>query len=469
MQSFLSKVLEDVLKTGPDLRAYCFVLPNKRSALFLKQELRSSLASNSFFPAILSIEEFMEKLSGYQVLDPIALLFEFYSVFKEASTEKKQESFESFSKWARILLQDFNELDGNLADAMSVFGYIYEARRVENWTVDGSGQSKMVQGYIDFHKKIPGYYRGLEQRMEKLKAGYQGYVYKKAFESISGDKRNLPGLSILIAGFNALSRSEEKVVTELLESGRAQIYWDDDSFYELSESSAGSFLKQYRNSWPYYRNEPFRWTENNLDSPKVIHLHGLPKNISQIKHAGNLLKRMEEKGVLSRTALILGNEKLLPVLLNSLPEEVKEANITMGYDLQNVALGTFFESLFRLHLNRQSRGERNVFYYKDLQPLFTDPQLRMHCLSDPRFKKNWDESILKEKAIYLSHEDVIGLTKPGSSLHYLFDLLFSDWEDDIDAIIVKICAVIDGLRSENEPDRMETEMIFRFHTIFTSC
>ena len=467
MQSFLSKVLQDVLRISPELMGYCFVLPNKRSALFLKEELRKSLKPNSFFPDILSIEEFMEQLSGYRVLDRIGLLFEFYSVFKEGADKKDSESFESFSKWAHILLQDFNELDGNLADAESVFRYICEARRVENWSVDGSGQSELVRNYIAFHELIPGYYRGMQDRMDSLRAGYQGYVYKKASESIVGDRPDSTSIKYVFAGFNALSKSEEKVIEELLQADRAQVYWDDDFFYEESESSAGSFLSRYRNSWPHFRTNEFKWIEKNIDSPKVIHLHGLPKNISQIKHAGSLLKQLATQGLMSETALILGNEKLLPVLLNSLPEEVSEANITMGYELQNVALSRFFESLFSLHMHRQGRKDEKLFYYKGLHKLFTNPQLRPHCLSDPLFQKRWNQLILKEKSIYLSEEDILDLSKGNSGLNTLFRLLFTGWDKDINAIVVKITNVIDWLREENDPDRMETEILFRFHTIFS--
>ena len=190
MRSFLNKVLEDVLTQDDELSGHCFVLPNKRSALFLKNELIRELNPNSIFPSILSIEEFMEQLSGCQVLDRIALLFEFYSVFKDTSMKSDQESFESFSKWAHVLLQDFNELDANLADAEAILNYIHEARRIENWSTDGS-QSSLVKSYLDFHRLIPAYYKGMVNRMKRLEAGYQGYVYRKACEALQREKQDL--------------------------------------------------------------------------------------------------------------------------------------------------------------------------------------------------------------------------------------------------------------------------------------
>ena len=102
MRTFLSRVLDDALEKGSDPKGYCFVLPNKRSSLFLRRELRDRLMPNSFFPEILSIEEFMEKVSGMRVIDNVALLFEFYSTYKNAVPKNDISSFESFSKWAPV-------------------------------------------------------------------------------------------------------------------------------------------------------------------------------------------------------------------------------------------------------------------------------------------------------------------------------------------------------------------------------
>ena len=466
MHTFLSKVLEDVLAREDELSGHCFVLPNKRSALFLKNELIRQLSPYSFFPSILSIEEFMERLSGCQVLDRIGLLFEFYSVFKTSSGRSDQESFESFSKWAHVLLQDFNELDANLTDAESILQYIHEARRIENWATDGA-QSKLVKSYLDFHRLIPMYYKGMKERMESMRAGYQGHVYRQAWQALQREERELFASQFVFAGFNALSRSEEKVMRALLERDRARVYWDDDLFYEATESPAGSFLSSYRKTWPYYRSNDFTWAENNIDSPKVIHLHGLPKHISQVKHAGSLLKALSQEGELNNTALILGNEKLLPVLLNSLPPEVGEANVTMGYELQNVALSTFFESLFRLHLNQSGKGESRGFYYRDLQRLTGDPQLKKHFREDPDFQANWDRLLFRDKLLFFSEQDLFGMIGEGSGLNELFSLLFTGWDDDINVIVNKLLSLINWLRQENEPDRLELEILFRFHGIFT--
>jgi len=55
--------------------------------------------------------------------------------------------------------------------------------------------------------------------METLRAGYQGHVYKKACESLEDENLKLFASRFIFAGFNALSKSEEKVIQTLLERG----------------------------------------------------------------------------------------------------------------------------------------------------------------------------------------------------------------------------------------------------------
>ncbi len=466
MRTFLSRVLDDALEKGSDPKGYCFILPNKRSSLFLSKELRNRLAPNSFFPEILSIEEFMENISGFRVIDNVSLLFEFYSIYKDVTPKKEINTFESFSKWAPVLLQDFNELDSAMADAESILRYIYEAKRIESWNIGEMEPGGLVDNYISFHKLIPEFYSSFQNRMKESNAGYQGFVYKRACELIREDASRLKSLSYVFAGFNALSKAEELVIQNLLEQGNSSIYWDDDDFYEKADASAGGFIKNYRKRWNYYHNQEFKWSGSQINSTKVIQLHGLPKNISQIKHTGEILKTLSAEGRLGDTALVLGNEKLLPALLNSLPKEVPEANITMGYELQNVALSSLFESLFKAHLNRAARRNKGAFYYRDLQRIFSEPQIQKHCQTDPVFRDNWTRLLYKEKRLFISESEIEGLSPASTELKGIFDLLFLGWDAEINLLLEKLCQITEWFRSENEPNRMEMEILFRFNTIF---
>jgi len=100
MQSFLSKVVSEVLKNPSPLSDITFILPNKRSGLFLKNVLKEQLEHSTFMPKILSIEELIKNISGFEILDNVQLVFEFYSVYKKHTPKAQTDSFDSFSKWA---------------------------------------------------------------------------------------------------------------------------------------------------------------------------------------------------------------------------------------------------------------------------------------------------------------------------------------------------------------------------------
>ena len=131
MQSFLSKVVTDVSLESKSLSEFTFVLPNKRSGLFLKNIIKEHLQPPSFLPRILSIEELIKEISGFDILDSVHLIFEFYGIYRKNTPKEKTDAFDQFSKWASLLLQDFNELDSNLSDASAILSYLSDVKRLE--------------------------------------------------------------------------------------------------------------------------------------------------------------------------------------------------------------------------------------------------------------------------------------------------------------------------------------------------
>ena len=74
-------------------------------------------------PQILSIEDFVEQLSGLRYATPTKLLFSLYEAYLDQEGIEK-ESFFEFSKWGQMLLQDFNEIDRYLIDTEAFFDYL---------------------------------------------------------------------------------------------------------------------------------------------------------------------------------------------------------------------------------------------------------------------------------------------------------------------------------------------------------
>ena len=466
MQSFLSKVALEVLKGDTPLSQITFVLPNKRSGLFLKNILKDQLSETTMLPQILSIEDFIKGVAGFEILDSVSLLFEFYGIYKTKTPKTDTDPFENFSKWAHILLQDFNDLDSNLFDTTSILSYLSDAKRIEHWDPGKSGDSHLIKNYLSFFDKIIEYHDSFKEHLRQKKAGYQGLVYRIASESVSTFKKENQNTRFVFAAFNALSKAEENIIQDLLLSERAEIYWDHDSFYSISNNQSEQFFKKYHKTWPYYASRDFLWKDDLLNSPKTIHFHGLPKNVSQIKHAGSLLKDLKIKNDIQDTAVILGNEKLLPALLNSLPTEITKANITMGYELQNVSLNNLFQALFKLHINRIKRKKDDSFYHKDLSALLNDPFLQIQWMAYPQIQKDLREILYTEKTIYVSSDQIMHLVTDLDDIRPIFQLMFLGWDGNIDLIIDKIIKLIDILKESKDLQSLNQEYLFRYYTIF---
>lgn len=466
MQSFLSKVVSEVLKNDTSLSSTTFILPNKRSGLFLKNVLKQKLHQTTFLPKIISIEEFVKDITGFEVLDTVSLIFEFYGIYKANTSKQEADSFENFSKWASILLQDFNDLDSNLFDTAEILAYLSDSKRIEQWHPGDEEESPLVKKYLAFFNKVITYHSAFTAHLSKKKLGYQGLVYRTATESISAYKEKHQNEKFIFAAFNALNKAEEKIIQQLLEDNLATIYWDHDDFYTKSNNQSEQFFKKYLRSWPYYISNEFQWQENNINSSKTIHFHGLPKNISQIKHVGSLLKELQQNNGIKDTAVILGNEKLLPSLLNSIPKEITKANITMGYELQNVSLNTFFQALFKLHLNRSKWNKERTFYYKDLVSLLNDPFFKSQWIDQQEVEKGLKVILYSDNTIFVSEDQLMNLVAPFEDLSRLFKLIFLGWNNDVNLIIENITKIIEHLKDVKEQHKLNQEYLYRYFNIF---
>ena len=79
---FLEKLAKYILKTAEsDMQNTLVVFPNKRPAIFLKKYLTQLAGKTLWLPEILSIDDFMSKVSKLEYEDPLKIYFQFYSPF----------------------------------------------------------------------------------------------------------------------------------------------------------------------------------------------------------------------------------------------------------------------------------------------------------------------------------------------------------------------------------------------------
>ncbi|TYB78650.1 PD-(D/E)XK nuclease family protein [Bizionia myxarmorum] len=464
MITFIQEALLDLKKRQIDISNIKLILPSKRAGVFLKHQLANLLDQPIFSPDILSIEEFVEELSELKAISNTELLFEFYETYLQVHTEKNPDSFDAFSKWAQILLQDFNEIDRYLIPQEQIFDYLSAIKELNHWSVD-TNQTDFVKNYLVFWKKLKIYYTQLTENLVKKKKGFQGLIYREAVASIQNYINSNPNKHYVFLGFNALNKAEETIIQKLLQNNNADIYWDIDAvFYDNKNHDASLFIRQHKKNWNFFESNPLNWIADNYKTPKDISVIGVPKNVGQAKCIGNILNKLHaENNTLNNTAVVLGEETLLLPVLNSIPESIKALNITMGLPLKSIPLATLFEQLFYIH-----KKDTGAYYFKDVIKLlshqFISPLLQSGSTNDVQ---KVIQTIESNNLIYLSLPRLIELAPQHKTL---LELLFGNWNNHAtkalnhgQALILKIKTHLEENKSQN---LLALEHLFKFNSLF---
>jgi hypothetical protein len=467
MTSFIHDVLLDLKQKSIDISSLTFILPSKRAGTFLKKELALVFKKTLFVPTIYSIEEFVEELSNLNKLSNIELLFEFYNVYKETTPKNAQDSFDTFSKWAQILLQDFNEIDRYLIPQKNIFEYLSAIQEInhEHWSLDKK-QTTIIKNHLAFWRKLNDYYTDFTALLIKKGKGYQGLIYREAVENTESYIQQNQNSHHVFLGFNALNTAETSILQELLQSGNASIYWDIDRvFMEHKEHDAALFIKHHKSSWKYFERASFNWINDHYTKEKHIEVLGIPKNIGQAKYIGELLKDINEKHSLQNTAVVLGNENLLFPILNSIPDTIQNLNITMGFPLRLIPISSLFDQLFLLHKDLETH-----FYYADVIAILSHQSVSVLFIEeDINYAEQLIHHIQANNLIHVSLEKLISLAPQKEDT---LRILFGNWENHpkkaLDQCMQLIYAIKTKLDADRGENRLALEYLYKFYTVFNT-
>lgn len=458
MQSFISDVIDDILQTTTSFEDVIFVLPSQRAKVFVKQEFKDKITVG-FLPEMLNIEQFIQEISGIQKADSVQLLFHFYSIYK--SIASNPDSFDIFSSWAITVLQDFNEIDQHLINTNDIFIYLRDIERLRKWSVKGTfTETELIKDHRAFLEKLNVYYHAFYQFLLEQKIGYQGVLYREATKKIDAYLKNKSAKRIFFIGFNALNKAEEILFKKTLANGNAEVYWDIDQTFFNTNHQAGKFIRKYKSEWKYYEKNKLKILGSTFSEPKKIQVIGAAKNTTQIKYIGEILQQQTN---ITNTALVLADETLLPITLNSLPKNINNINITMGYSLKDIPTTGLLFSIFQLFISQEKlqKSSTNEFYYKDVNRFFKH-QLIYGLVEEI------DYFILKtasENQTFINQNHIKEfLKKSESNIQNVISNLFKPF-GTIAKFIDTILKLIDLLK--DNVSTLEKEYLFRFYTIFT--
>ena len=457
MKSFIAKCLEKIGADSSTISESVFVLPSKRAGVFLKKELSKHYQTTFFFPKIISIEEFIEDVSGITTSGNLETLFAFYKVYASIIPNELKESFESFSKWGQILLHDFNEIDRYGIDAKQFFANLSNIKQIENWSPNEE-PTELIKNYLDFWKNSHQYYNALQSELLQTNSGYQGLVYREASNQIGHYIQNNKQHHYFL-GFNALNASEETIFQEMLKQDQATVIWDTDKlFFESNTNSSSHFLRKYNTDWSYYDEASFSMISEEFSAEKNIDVIALPKNVGQVKKVGELLSQLSSTE-LKETAVVLGDETLLLPLLNSLPKNVTDINITMGMSLKDIPLTSFFDSIFQLYYKQKG----NRFYYKKLLHFLNNNYTKL--LLGTATVSNLIRYIQKHNVISITTNEVNDLLPNNEFLEKILSLGNSSTSGCISVFKQVVLALKDKI-DDPSTNQLDLEYLYRFNEVF---
>jgi hypothetical protein len=486
MQTFLHRVAAHILQSHPtDLSRVTIVVPTRRAAFFVMQELANATTQPMMSPVVVAVDDFVEGICTLRIEDSVHLLFELYETFSEIDPDIQ---FDRFMGWASVLLSDLDKIDQYLVDTHYLFDYLSEAKAISRWqeslpqgkTLQESGGARQYFSLFENIKKIYAVFR--ERLLQKNRA-YRGMAYRQLAENVDTLLLSRTDFEkIYFAGFNAFTESEKRIVTALIKAGKAETLWDSDTYYmqENTGVEAGKSLREYQGDRRFGLS--WNWTTDHLvTSAKDITLYGVPNATLQAKVAGELYKAMRakddpEKPVL--TAIVLADENLLLPMLYSLDEGVTDLNITMGLSLRSSLLYTLIDSVFELQQNvvefRTKSGKTiriPKFGHKSVNKVLNHPFIRHyeHVVLKPgpdgqTIVQKTLREITLENHVFLSSDELIAL----GNGHPLFTILFSHWPKNNPGIVLaSFYKLIDLLREvyRDYKNALETEYLYLFYTL----
>ncbi len=445
---FLDRVASHLLERHHErLHDVCLIFPSRRSGTFFKKYLARYLQKPVIMPGIFSIEDFVFEITGLRNADPLWLIWQLYEEYCHVHVAEAR-PFEEFIKWGQILLNDFEEVDMHLVDARALFANLSETKAIDSWNL-GAQLSERQKQYLAFYQSLSDIYERFTNNLLSTYQAYNGLAFRYCASNISSLIHIRHWKKYVFAGFNALSPTENMIITGMRSVSQVEMLFDADSWYlDNPAYEAGHNLRSLKHRLSI---NPLPWTGDYLrGSAKEIHHTGISGNIGQTRLAGRLLAGMTDEQ-LEQTALILCDEGLLIPMLQAIPGNVKLFNITMGYPLSLTPAYTLIEHLLILHLHASERNKTLNrptdeisgihFYFRELLQVIRHPYvIRAAKHYAPSFE-GIDQKIMASGRVFLSLEQLEQMTGHPAAIEIL-RLLLSGWTTPAD-----VCRQTDRLLS----------------------
>ena len=431
MTPFLKQVADHYYNEGK-IEEKCFVFPNRRSMVWFRKHLCSAVKDVPLLaPQMLTINDFFSRVSGVPASDRVRLLLELYDSYK--ALNPKAESLDEFIFWGDVILADFNDVDKYLVDPRQLFANVADFKALQDTfeyltdtqreaikgflshfndqsgklTVDLGTDDPDVKGrFLQIWNILYSLYVNYNKSLADKGMAYEGMVYRSLAERLKSMSAEdvfqdifHEGTTFVFVGLNALNECEKTLLRKLRDAGRAEFCWDwSGDMIKDPQNRSSFFMADNVLEFP----QAARWDPEGVECPE-INVISVASSAGQAKRLPDIL--CQRTGAPEECAVVLPDEGLLKSVLNSIPEEIHDINVTMGLPMNGSLFYTMMADISAIQMHAVKRKDTWLFYHKQVWDLF----------SSEIFRKAADEKTMeivakvKENArYYIPKEELAG-------------------------------------------------------------
>ena len=402
MTPFLKQVADHYYNAGK-IEEKCFVFPNRRSMVWFRKHLCSAVKDVPLLaPQMLTINDFFSRVSGVPASDRVRLLLELYDSYK--ALNPKAESLDEFIFWGDVILADFNDVDKYLVDPKQLFANVADFKALQDTfeyltdtqreaikgflshfndqsgklTVDLGTDDPDVKGrFLQIWNILYPLYVNYNKSLADKGMAYEGMVYRSLAERLKN--RSVEdvfqdifheGATFIFVGLNALNECEKTLLRKLRDAGKAEFCWDwSGDMIKDPQNRSSFFMADNVLEFP----QAARWDPEGVECPE-INVISVASSAGQAKRLPDILR--QRTGAPEECAVVLPDEGLLKSVLNSIPEEIHDINVTMGLPMNGSLFYTMMADISAIQMHAVKRKDTWLFYHKQVWDLFSSEIFR---------------------------------------------------------------------------------------------
>lgn len=415
MIPFLKQVADHFYNAG-EIDGRCFVFPNRRSMVFFRKYLCDSVAADRrgrplAAPQMLTINDLFFRISGVRPADRVRLLLELYGCYKKLNA--KAEPLDEFIFWGDVILGDFDDVDKYLVDPAQLFANVADYRQLQDtFSYLTPVQKAAIEGFLSHFNDMSGrltvnldtdnpdvkgrflliwnmlypLYKDFNRCLDEKGMAYDGKVYRSLAEKLLSEpvadvfSGNFPeDVRFVFVGLNALNECEKTLLGKLRDAGAAQFCWDySGNMISDPQNRSSVFMAENVRQFP----QAARWDEGGVLPVLQVNVVSVASAVGQAKRIPDILRQIAGPGgklseIGTDCAVVLPDEGLLLPVLNSVPEEIRDINVTMGLPMKGSQLYSMMSDVAAMQLHVAFRQGKWCFYHRQVWSLFSDSLFRM--------------------------------------------------------------------------------------------